>query len=739
MLHAELPPMSAPQDSAAELNLAAWAEAFEHMARHHGVPFSSGSARQAALAMAGGGFEEVENLASRFGLALRAFTPAPNLLSSLRLPLIALFDDGTLGVVTARTSRDGVTILFGGADGQGTATRIGDVLARAELFVSAQPAKASKDERVDAYVAPYSEHWFRSIALQDFPAYGYVLLAALVANMLALSGALFSMQVYDRVIPAKSLNTLYVLFAGVILSLVFDFGMRKLRAAIIDIVGKRADLRMSDLVFGHALRIKNSARPASTGSFIAQLRDLDQVRELLTSTTIAAVADLPFFFLFLFFFGTIGGPLSLVPALAVVLLVLPGLLAQGALKAGAGEAKREASLRHAILVEAVQGIEDIKGLQAEEQFQRKWNQCNAVLAEAQLRLRRITSGLTAWSGCVQTGCFAVIVLVGAPMVIAGDMSTGALVACSMIGSRMIAPMGQLTQVLSRLQHARMGLRSVEGIMRLPTDYPEAQTRLSAPVLLGRYALTQASYGYAAEAGKPALLVDKLRMEAGEKIAVLGRNGAGKSTLLLALSGMIEPCGGEALLDGLPIAHIDPADLRTHVGALTQNSRLFHGTIRENLMLGAPRASQATLLDALAMVGADDFISSLSKGLDYPVLEGGRGLSGGQQQALLLARLIVRAPQILLLDEPTAAMDETAERRFITGFAQWSAERTVIIATHRMRVLDLVSRVIAVEAGRIVLDQSKDEALKRLHGLNKVVRPSMNQQGQPGAIALRGRQ
>nr|WP_185983025.1 type I secretion system permease/ATPase [Aureimonas mangrovi] len=710
--------------ASAPFDLGAWNEALQRIALHYGLPFSMAGSGNLADALAAGepDASDLERLAEHLGLGARLCRPSSELLSSMRLPVAVQLKDGSVGVAFSRTGRQAISIAFSGeADGRATVDER-ELLSNADFFAVARPVRGQPDERVDAYIAPYREHWFRRIALADFGAYGYVFLASLVANILALAGVLFSMQVYDRVIPAVSYDTLYVLFAGVMLALLFDFAMRRVRTALIDIAGKRADMRMSDLIFGHALRVRNQARPVSTGTFIAQLRDLEQVRELLTSTTVAAVADIPFFILFLFVFWMIGGSLVAVPAAALVLLVLPGLLAQRRLRACANEAMRESSLRNAMLVEAVQGLEDIKSLQAEEHFQQRWNHFNGVSAQAQLRLRRITAGLTAWSHCVQTGTFAVVVLVGAPLVMAGDLTTGALVACSILGSRMIAPMAPLTQVLARFQQARIGLKSLDSIMRLPTDHPESEARISAPKLKGDFTIKGATFHYGEPAGRPALAIDSLRIEAGRNHALLGRNGAGKSTLLLALAGLIAPDRGDVLVDHLALSHIDPADLRANVGLLTQNSRLFHGSIRENLLLGAPRASQALLLDALGMVGADEFIARLPQGLEHRVSEGGRGLSGGQQQALLLARLLVRKPAIVLLDEPTASMDEATERKFITGFGEWAADRTVVIATHRMRVLDLIDRVIAIEGGRVVIDQPKDEAMKRLHGLKQVVAP-----------------
>jgi ATP-binding cassette subfamily C protein LapB len=320
---------------------------------------------------------------------------------------------------------------------------------------------------------------------------------------------------------------------------------------------------------------------------------------------------------------------------------------------------------------------------------------------------------------VQTAVYAVIILVGAPMVIAGDITTGALVGASILGSRMIAPLAQLTQVLGRLQQAKVAMQSLNRLMQMPVDHPPDEARIQCPRIAGAYALKSALFRYADETSPTALMVRDLHIQPGEKIGLLGRNGAGKSTLLQALSGLLEPSSGEVLLDNLALQHIDPADLRRDVGLLSQNARLFYGTIRENLTLGAPHAAEEEILAALTMVGGLDFIRKLPKGLDHLIQEGGGGLSGGQRQSLLLARLLIRQPSVVLLDEPTAAMDEATERHFISQFLKWSGNRTVVIATHRMRVLELVDRLIVVENGQIALDDSKENALRKLRRLSPV--------------------
>jgi len=655
--------------------------------------------------------ERVERLARSFGLEVRSVKPSAASIVHRRLPMLLQLKDGGVGLVTGS---DGVSlqVTFAGDEFQSTTLSFVELDGELELLFIARNARKGLSS-LDPYDSEINRAWFRRIALRDLRPYIYVMLASLLANSLAMAGVVFSMQVYDRVVPAKSQNTLYVLFIGVMLAVVFDFVLRKVRTTIIDVVGKRADLEISDLVFGHALRVKNKSRPKSVGSFIAQLRDLEQVRELLTSTTVAAIADFPFFFIFLVVFAYIGGALVAVPAAALLLMIVPGLLAQGALRRNAGMAMRESSLRNAMLVEAIQGADDIKTLQAEGIFQEKWNAFNAATATAQLKLRALTTTLTSWGHAVQTSVFAAIVFFGAPMVMAGDMTTGSLVACSILGSRMMAPMGQLSQVLARLQHARIGLNGLKRIMEMPVDNPPARNRISVGRLRGGYRFTSAIFHHDETLPRPVLVLDGFRIAPGETVALLGRNGAGKSTMLHALAGMIEPTSGEALLDELALCHLDPRDLRREVCLLSQTSRLFHGTIRENVLMGAPGASQEVLFNALAMTGADEFIRQLPKGADHMIDEGGRGLSGGQQQALLLSRILIRDPAVVLLDEPTASMDEATERLFLERLAAWRRDRTVVVATHRMQVLEVAERVVALAGGRVTLDAPTSEAMAKL--------------------------
>jgi ATP-binding cassette, subfamily C, bacterial LapB len=714
MLEGDMSAVDAAPDPAPAFDYEVWLEAVLSIARHYRLECSAQSVRLAAQWTEGASVEDVvRQMARQAGLNCAIADFNASTLMQRQLPMILQFSDGQVGVLETLGDGEHVGIAYSGDGGLQSRLSCLELLDSARKSVILRPMSAVRDTRVDDYIKPYEKDWFKGIVLRDMRPYGYVMLASLVTSVLGLAGVLFSMQVYDRVIPAESMPTLYVLFGGVMLALVFDFIMRITRVRITDMLGKRADMRVSDLVFGHAIRLRNSARPKSTGSFISQLKELEQLRELITSSTATALADLPFFLLFLVIYWLIAGPLVAVPMVAVLFLVVPGVLSQKKLAVLANQSMRESSLRSAMLVETIQGLDDIKALQAEQRFEHQWNHYNATCGDASLRLRMLTNKLMAWTNNVQGSVFAVVVVFGAPMVMASDMTTGSLVAASILASRMMAPMSQVTQVLTRWQQAKVALQSLNRLMELPVDHAEGSQRVHLPVVRGHYVLKQAAFQYSDDAPAPALLVADLQIQPGERIAILGRNGAGKSTLLQALAGMLDLKSGSISLDGVALGHIDPADVRRDVGLMTQNSRLFHGTLRDNLIMGAPHASDQEILQALALTGAADFIGKFADGMDHMILEGGLGLSGGQRQSLLLSRLIIRQPHIVLLDEPTASLDEATERQLIHNLDKWAAHRTLVIATHRMSVLSLVNRIIVVDNGQILVDDTKDNAIARL--------------------------
>ncbi len=697
----------------------AWLAAMLVVARHYRVDCSEEGAR-VAMAWSQGLTENrmLERLAHQIGLEARFVAYSEGLLDPWRLPVVAEFSGGQVGVIESFDGDGLVGVKFSGDQGLASSVRVDSLKDSIRRVVILRPASSVPDARVDEYIKPYQANWFWKIALKDWRRYLDVALASLGANVLALAGIIFSMQVYDRVVPAQSEPTLWVLFGGVMLAIVFEFSFRVLRTVVSDTVGKRTDLQISDLVFGHVLRIRNDARPKSTGAFIAQVRELEQLRELVTSTTIGVIADLPFFLLFLGIVWLIGGQLAWVPVVAILVLIASGLLVQKPLARLSNEGMRESSIRNALLVESIQGIEDIKQMRAEPRVQAQWNYLNEVSADIGIKQRFISGVMLTWTQEIQSIVFASVLLFGAYLVMSGDMTTGALVGMSILSSRMLAPIAQLSGVFTRWQQAKVARKGLDELMQRPIDQPERSKRIHRPVVRGAYELIRVCFDYGGEKPKPAIQDLSLSIRPGEKIAVLGRNGAGKSTLLQLLAGMREPVSGQLNLDGLTMNLIDTADVRRDIGMLSQNATLFFGTLRENLTMGAPHASDQDMLDALLMSGADSFVQALPGGLDYMIQEGGSGLSGGQRQAILLARLFIRQPNVVLLDEPTAWLDVGSEQQLIGRLEPWLQGRTLVVATHRMAVLKLVDRIVVVDDGRIAADGPRDEVIARLSANNE---------------------
>lgn len=687
-----------------------WATAIILIATHYRLPCSPG------MIMASSEWQgnqprdkALRHLARQAGLSLQLYHDNNWEITHWRLPLAVELDDGQVGVITSFDGADDVRVHFAGEE-QPTPIALEILLPAISFAAALRPVTAAKDSRVDRYLTAVRPDWLRRLVLRDLRPYSYVMLGSFLINLLALAGIIFSMQVYDRVIPAQSYPTLYVLYGGVIISVIFTYILRVGRDHVTDLLGKRADMRVSDRVFGHALRLRNSAVPRSTGTFISQLRELEAIREMVTSTTVSAIVDMPFFLLFLLVMAIIAPQLAWIAPVAVLLMVLPGIFSQKKLAKLAQQALKESTLRNAVLVESVQGLEDIKLMQAEDRFLQQWNSYIRITAQSGVQMRKVMHSLISWGVTVQGLVYATVIVVGAPMVINGDITTGAIVAASLLSSRMIAPMATLCGVLARWQQVKAAKVSLDALMNLPVENSKDETRIHCPVLFGNYQFTDALFRYNADSLTIALKIKNLIIKPGERIAVLGRNGSGKSTLLQAMAGGMDLVGGELRLDNLSLPHIDLADVRRNVGLLTQNARLFHGTLRENLTMGAAHATDEAIFGALNVSGGADFIRRLELGLDHPIMEGGVGLSGGQRQSLLLARMLLRDPNIVLLDEPTSSLDDHTEKEFIERLGQWLNGRTLIVATHRAAILALVDRILVLKEGQLVMDSPKENAL-----------------------------
>lgn len=693
------------------LNYQPWLQAIITVAQHYRMQPAE---EQIRLQLDWNKYTNIDDMLSiitrQVGLNVRKADFSTDVLNPWRLPVVVEFNNGQVAVIEKVDNEGNASLQLSGDQGLSQTFHLHELQANARRVYIFRPETSIPDARVDEYIKPYEKSWFWDIVLKDWKRYTDIMVASMIANILALATIIFSMQVYDRVVPSQSIPTLWVLAGGVLIAAVFEFVLRIARVYLSDIIGKRADLKISDRVFGHALRIRNKDRARSTGSFISQIRELEGVRELVTSTTISAIADLPFFFLFLTIFWIIGGNIFWVMLLVVPLMIIPGFLVQKKLAQLATEGMRESAIRNAILVEAVQGIEDIKLLRAEARFQNQWNHMNEVSADISMRQRKIVGWLNAWTQKIQGLTYAIVVLVGCFAVMKGDMTTGALVACSILSSRMLAPISQITGVLGRWQQAKVAKNGLDELMQKPVDRPDRAQLIQRKVLSGDYDFKGVVFKYTEDDPRPTLVIPQLKIQAGEKVAILGRNGAGKSSLLQLLSGMQLPVQGKISLDGVDQSLLDPDDIRRDMALLNQNAHLFFGTIRENLTLGAPLASNDEIIRVLQITNALEIVEQKKEGLDHLILEGGVGFSGGQKQALLLTRLLLRNPNIVLLDEPTASIDDVSEKVLIQHLKEWLGHRTLVVATHRPAVLQLVDRIIVVHEGKIIKDGPRDAIL-----------------------------
>ncbi|KRW57859.1 type I secretion system permease/ATPase [Pseudomonas sp. TTU2014-080ASC] len=688
-----------------------WAEALINVARYYSLSVSEESVRLSLLWEKGHLDTALKDIFARFGLALRFEEVSPEVADPWRQPLIVEMKNGQVGVVQKVDKNGRMSLLIAGDQGLPTVLDYKQLCRRATRVAIARPEAAIRDARIDQYMKPYKEDWFWKILFADWRRFVEISVASLLVNILALAVVLFSMQVYDRVVPAKSESTLWVLFFGVMLAITFEFFLRVARGQISDALGKHADLRISDVVFGRMMKVRSEYGSKSAGGFIAQIRELEQLRELITSATIGSMADLPFVLLFIVILYFSGGPVVYVALAALPLFIVPTWLSQKTLARLSRESMRVAAIRNALLVEAVEGRDDIKQLRAEPRFQSQWTELTAEHAKLSMKQRSAVNWLLTWAQELQGAVYAGVILVGCYQVMKGDMTTGALVGSSILASRMMAPVAQLAGVFVRWQQAKVTKQGLDELMRLPVEQTEGQM-LHRSVIRGDYVLDKASFTYAGTS-KAAIDIEQLKIKAGERVAILGKMGSGKSTLLQLLAGMYAVQKGSVTLDGLELSQIDPSDVRRDVSLLTQNSRLFYGTLRENIALGHPLVSDDEIIQVLEISGAGSIVRANRSGLDYVVQEGGKGLSAGQRQALLIARTLISKSNILLLDEPTSSLDDVTENSFIDGVEEWVKGRTLILTTHRFPILKLVDRIIVLESGKVIMDGHKDELLGSL--------------------------
>nr|WP_082742124.1 type I secretion system permease/ATPase [Burkholderia sp. MSMB1078WGS] len=561
-------------------------------------------------------------------------------------------------------------------------------------------------------------HWLLRTLWRYRRYYASAALGALLINVLALAGIFFTMNVYDRVVPNQAYVTLWSLAIGVGVAMSFEAISRHVRAHLLDVAGKKADLVMGTILFRQALSIRMESKPASAGSFANQLREYESVRDFVTSATLAAISDLPFVFLFIGVVFIIGGPLGWVPTLMVPFIVSISMLVQWPLSRIMKENLREASLKQGVLIESIEGLETLKAVGGEGYMQRRWEHYSAMSAASAMKSRKISSKATSLVTFLQQMQTVVLVVFGVYLIDAGTLTQGALIGTVMLAGRITAPLSQVMGLALRFQQAKAALSSLNGLMAMPVERDAEREYLPKPPLSGQISFKDVGFSYPAppmQPNPPILRGINLAIKPGERVAILGRIGSGKSTLLRIMARLYVPTEGQMFIGGLEVQQIDPADWRKAVGYVGQDARLFHGTLRENIMIGRPEASADEFLRVLKLTGLDHVAAKHPKGINLPIGEGGQGVSGGQRQLVSLARSLLSRPQLLLLDEPTSAMDSQTESIFLDHLARATEGQTLVVVTHRPSLLALVERIVVMEEGKVVADGPKAKILAMLSG------------------------
>lgn len=559
---------------------------------------------------------------------------------------------------------------------------------------------------------------FTDLLKSDLGNYKGVLFEAIIAtfliNMLALAVSLFSMQVYDRVIPTRSEYTLIILASGVMLVIVFEAFMKFSRSRIMDKVVVGLDQYLSREVFQRLLKVRIDQMPGSVGSMAAQLRGYEQVRSFFTASTLFGLVDLPMTIIFISLVAFIGSPLvAVVPVIAAAIAIIMGLFARKRIDIIAAEGATASYYKTGLLVEAVEGVETIKAGAGSWKFLSRWLDVMNITIKNDLDMKHTNDNLTYLTQLLQQVSYVGIVIVGSFVVMQGDMTMGGLIACSILGGRVLAPVMAIPGLLVQYSHAKAAKLNIEALFSLEQDNQGVAYPLSPTHIKGAYQCDSLVFNYQGN-DRPALDVHQLVIKPGERIAILGPIGSGKSTLLKVLAGLYAPTKGRVLLDGLDIHQISRETLSECLGYLQQDHRLFQGTLRENLLIGMAAPNDDVLQDALNKTGLINLVASHSSGLDLPISEGGKGLSGGQKQLVAFTRLLLTKPDVFLLDEPTASMDNRQEQRCLQVLQhELTKGQTFVVSTHKTALLDLVDRLIIMDNHRIIIDGPKQAVLDDL--------------------------
>lgn len=568
------------------------------------------------------------------------------------------------------------------------------------------------DERGETAVQRSRPGWFLPAFLESRKIYGEAIAATVALNLLALALPLFTMNVYDRVLPNAVETTLWALASGVVLATLFDFLIKTLRAEFVDVASRRADVILSNLIFGRLLGARAPDRPVSAGVRANALREFETLREFFNSATLTAFGDVPFLFLFLAMIFMVAGPLGWIALLTVPVVLGIGWVTQKRLTRLTEEAFRESAQKNAIVVETIVGLDSVKAAGAESWAAGKWEAAVSDQIRSSHAIRHISNLGIHTIFAIQTLTQIAMVVAGFYLVAAGQLTMGGLIAATMLAGRALQPLGQVAMLITRLHQTRLAFRALSEIVDLEQERPEGARLLAKADLSGAISVEGVGFTYDKDA-PPCLSDVTFSIAPGEHVGIIGAIGSGKTTLLKLMHAVHVPHKGRVAVDGVPVHQIDPALLRANIGLALQGADLFHGTIRTNIALADPGAPDEDVIASAKAAGALEWILRLPKGFETPVRERGAGLSGGQRQSVALARALFRSPRIVLLDEPTSDMDLMTEQHVVGSLKAALKDRTIVAVSHRPAVLALVDRLIVLEGGRKILDGKKDEVLREL--------------------------
>lgn len=544
--------------------------------------------------------------------------------------------------------------------------------------------------------------------------YRDVVAGSVVINLFAVAMPLFVLNVYDRVVPNHATETLWMLAAGIFVVLCFDLALRLMRSTFVDLAASRADVKLSSTLMGQVLGLRMEARPASTGSFASTLHSFESVRAFIGSATVVALVDLPFVLLFAGVIALIGVPLVLPVVGGICIVLLYALAAQGKMHELSETTWRVSAQRNATLVESLSHLETVKTLRAESRLQSQWEKATAFLSRTSAQMRLVSASVSNVAMWAQHTVAVCVIIIGVYLIIDGNLTQGGLIAAYMLSSRAMAPVSQAAALLAQYHQSSTALQSLDGVMQRPVERPEGKSFISRPVVRGEIRFDKVSLRYPDEE-RDALREVSLSIAPGEKVALLGRVGCGKTSLNKLLLGLYAPTSGAVMLDGVDLRQFDPVQLRRHIGYVPQDVSLFFGSLRDNIVAGggSDGVDDDALLRAIKLSGLESLVNAHPHGVDLQVGERGQMLSGGQRQAVAIARALVHDPQILLLDEPTSSMDHASEESFKANLKQYAHGKTMLVVTHRTSLLSLVDRIIVIDGGKVVADGPRDQVVDAL--------------------------